>query len=149
MRQEIYLWRKVVCFVVCFVCRDKTSETISCCTLDTIGKPLMSRVHWVGCIMFSTYAGEVIEYWINVFIENSLKSKLNIIGEFWAHSWYRWKALSEQDLMKVVWKFLDLRWKRDWILSSFLSLEIQLNHKRMVWGGKFSWVRSSHLHRRH
>jgi hypothetical protein len=56
----------------------------------------------------------------------------------WACPWYSWKVFNEYDLLKVIWKVLDRRCKRYSILNSFLSLETQLNYKKMILEGKIS-----------
>jgi hypothetical protein len=64
-----------------------------------------------------TYCGKVLNI-ESFFTENSIKSKLKIIGEFGRTLGIVGKSLSDYDFMKVIWKFLDLRCGRFLILSN-------------------------------
>jgi hypothetical protein len=84
---------------VLFVCQIEIfpNPNASCHVLGTVGEPWISKgaPSWFRNV--STYDGEKL---LNIeqifFIENSFKSKLKIIKEFWSHfCWYCWKALSE------------------------------------------------------
>jgi hypothetical protein len=50
--------------------------------------------------------------------------------------------------MKVIWKNLDLRCERDWILSIFL-IENPIKLQEMVLKEKISWETSSRLGQQH
>ncbi len=70
---DIYLWRKVVCFVLfCFVVMRST-EDASNHVLDTFGKILMKRGAWAWFHDIWTCGAKVLEYWM-IFL---MKIKLN------------------------------------------------------------------------
>jgi hypothetical protein len=72
------------CLFVLFICHIKISQTMM--PLATL-LVLLENLWWAwvdqdGSIMFLTYGGKFVEYWTK-FHENSSKSKVKIIGEFW------------------------------------------------------------------
>ncbi len=102
-----------------FVALRSPNHGTSCCALGTIGKLTMSRgvSNWFHNVL--TYGREVIEYWTN-FPFTIYLNQNEIYSGIWTCSWYSWKALDEEEeLIKVIWSFWDLRCKRYWILSKF------------------------------
>jgi hypothetical protein len=74
-------------------------------------------------------------YWIlnNVYIQNSLKSKLKIIGRFGCALGII--GINEEELMKVFWKTLDLMCAKYWIWIVFV-IENSIKLQKMVLEGK-------------
>jgi hypothetical protein len=123
---RIYLWREG-CLFVCCVCFclshwDLPNHRASCYALVIIGSRCFLQgsqwigVHQVGFINVLTSVGEFIEYWTTFALKIHLKPNFLNYRRIWVCFWYCWKSLyfNEGDL-----KFLDLRFERDWIFSTF------------------------------
>jgi hypothetical protein len=96
----IYVWRKVVCFVLYLW--DPPNQDASDCVLGVFGKLLMRRGAWAWVHDVWTCSAQVFEYWMI----SSLKIKLNRSWKFggigmWL--WCCWKDLDEQDVMESIW----------------------------------------------
>jgi hypothetical protein len=71
-------------------------------------KPWVLRwvgVHWYSFIMLYGPWWRIYSILNNFFTANLFKSRIKEIWRIWVSSWNYWKALSEKDLMKVIWIF--------------------------------------------
>jgi len=73
----IYLWRKVVCYVL--ILWDPPNRDASDHILGVFGKLLLRTGAWAWFHDVWTCGAKVLEYWMT----SSLKIKLNRIWEFW------------------------------------------------------------------
>ncbi len=135
---NIYLWRKVVCFVVMRSTKPLCFRLCSWC----LWKLLMGSGAWAWFHNVWTCNAKVLEYWMI----SSLKIKLNHSWKFrrnWnvplvllERSW--WAGFNGIYVIRFgfrMWKILILKW--------FLLLKIQINSKNQVLEGKISWERGN------
>jgi hypothetical protein len=121
---RIYLWREGCLFVCLFLFVTLRSP-------KPRGLLLCSCYHWITVLLAGlsmnrgapswfynvlTSVGEFIEYWTTFALKIHLKPIFFNYRRIWVCFWYCWKSLyfNEGDL-----KFLDLRFERDWIFSTF------------------------------
>jgi hypothetical protein len=110
---QIYLWSLFVClFLFCFVCHFEISQTTAplAMLLVSLESSQWVGVHWFGFTMFQPTTMEI--QLLNIerfFTESSFKWKTKNYREVGACSSYCWKALDERDIIKAIWKFLDLK----------------------------------------
>jgi hypothetical protein len=122
---QVYLWRKVVCFVVMRSIEPECFRSCSWC----IWKAPTRRGAWAWFHDIWTCSAKVLEYWMN----SSLKIKLNCSSKFWRkwnvplvlleRSW--WAGLNRIYLVRFgfrMWEILIFEW--------FVPLRIQINSKR-------------------
>ncbi len=133
LKVAIYLWRKVVCFVLQLW--DPLNWDASDRVLGVFGKLSMRRGAWAWFHGVWTCGAKVLEYWM-IF---SLKIELNPSWKFqrnWnvplvllERSW--WAGFNEIYLVRIrfkTWEILILKW--------FLLLKIQINSKKPGFGRK-------------
>jgi len=118
MYYNIYLWTKVVCFVL--FCNAEISQTM---VLHVALLVSSESSRWVGVhqLGLRLFGGQV---WKLMIIEsfsqwtlNKIKTE-NSIG-IWKHSRCCWKSLSESELIEFVSQFSELRCGRYWFWSGF------------------------------
>ncbi len=91
-------------------------------------------VHQVNFKMFQLILWRRSIWILNkIFTENSFKSKLKNIEEFENIHGILGKVLNEYDLMKVTWKFLDLRCEKYWKLNNYCHSKFNSNTKKWFW----------------
>ncbi len=135
-KHDIYLWRKVVCFVLfCLYLWDPPNQDASDCILGVFGKLSMRRGAWAWFHGVWTCGAKVLEYWMI----SSLIIKLNCTWKF-QRNWNVPLVLLERSwcagfngiyLVRFgfrMWEILILKW--------FLPLKIQINSKKPGFGRK-------------
>jgi len=129
----IYLWRKVVCFVL--LLWDPLNRDASDHVLDVFGKLSTRMGAWAWFHDVWTCGAKVLECWMT----SSLKIKLNQSWEFWRNwnvplvllerSW--WAGFNGIYLVRFgfrMWEILICKW--------FLPLKIQTNLQKPGFGRK-------------
>jgi len=113
----IYLWSKVLCFVL--FCAEISQITMFDAVLLVSSESfLWVLVHQHGWRLFRAMV------WRLLIIESFSQWKLNQIKiknciEIWGHSWCCWKALEQSDLIEFISQFSEQVWKIlifEWIL---------------------------------
>jgi hypothetical protein len=102
-------------------------------TLWIVGKPWMSKgaMRWFHNVPMVKKLWNIKQFfhWKFIYIQKERGERI------WACSWYAGKGLNEEDIMKVIWKFLDLRCDIEYSIHFFIaywtnfSLKIHSNKK--------------------
>ncbi len=152
----VYLWRKVVCFVVMRSTETRCFRSCSWClwkvfdeevflvslesfgrggVLGVFGKLLTRKGAWAWFHDIWTRSAKVLEYWII----SSLKIKLNRSWNFWRNRNVPLMLLERSSWAGFNGIYLVRFWFRMWeilIFKWFLLLKIQINSKKPGFGRK-------------
>jgi hypothetical protein len=135
---EIYLRRKVVCFVLfCLSHWDLPTRVFHVALLVPSGSSRWVGMHWLGLRLFGATVWKLLI--IEPFSQwklNKIKTE-NTVLEFWGGcSWCYWKALGESDFIEFISHFSELRCERYWFFSEFYCWKFKQIAKIWVWKEK-------------